>query len=92
MKLITSVADVPGPGSPELEALKALGVPTRGGFLVGFAAGKAAAKLPKGARVVRVVVVAEPGKVGLGEGEPHGRSEGPASPDSDPTASKPEGA
>jgi len=57
--------EVPGPGSDEFMAISILTkvneaeLAKANGLMVGFAAGKAAAKLPTGARIVRVVVVAE---------------------------------
>lgn len=60
MKHLTEAYDVPRPGTADYDKLATLLGDIEGsGFLVGFAAGKAAAKLPRDARVVRVVVVAE---------------------------------
>jgi hypothetical protein len=62
---VTEGYDVPAPDSDEAKAFATLlgrSGPLsddNAGFLVGYAAGKAQAKLPPGARVVRVVVVAE---------------------------------
>ena len=62
-RIVTAYAEVPAPESEDARRVAAmLGVeridPT-GGILIGFAAGKAQAKLPVGARVVRVAVVVE---------------------------------
>jgi hypothetical protein len=62
---VTEAYDVPALDSEEAKAFaRLLGrsgplQESNAGFLVGYAAGKAQAKLPPGARVVRVVVVAE---------------------------------
>lgn len=61
-RTITEAYDVPQPDSEEALAFaKLLGAdPRKGtGLLVGYASGKAAAKIPDHAKIVRVVVVAE---------------------------------
>jgi len=63
-RTVTESYEVPKPGSPEAVALATLLGhdaldPSKAGFLVGWAAGKAALSLPDDARIVRVVVVAE---------------------------------
>ena len=63
IQTITKTHEVPRADSDEARAFaRLLGRdldPDDCGFLVGYAAGKARAKLPPGAKVVRVVVVAE---------------------------------
>jgi hypothetical protein len=62
-RTVTKVCEVPRAGSKEARALEVLlGIdlaPGHNGFLIGWAAGRAAARLPKGSRIVRVVVVGE---------------------------------
>ena len=62
-RTITKAFEVPKPGSKEHRALGVLlGLDLTAeanGFLVGYAAGKAAAQMPTGCRILRVVVVAE---------------------------------
>ncbi len=65
-RTITKAVELPAVGSEEHRALEILlgtevGDASTRGFLVGYAAGKAAAQLPKGSRILRVVVVAEVG-------------------------------
>lgn len=55
--VITRVAEVPILGSPQAEAMKALGLPVDA--VVGYAAGKAALEVPEGYAIIRVVVVAQ---------------------------------
>jgi hypothetical protein len=57
---ITRAFDVPAVGSKEAGLCKSLGfdVSANNNILVGYAAGMATDQLPKGYRVVRVVVVA----------------------------------
>jgi len=61
-RIFTKAQDVPQTDSDEFRALSTLMgrvlTTEDTGFLVGYAAGKAALDLPKGARIVRVVVVA----------------------------------